>query len=259
VNAAKLLLGMGEAELDILERQVSDLVLLDRAQFSVSLQRLLTMSDPTCMLYSAGRTLLQIAMAELDDLLAHTPLEASYAWALSCASPVGGELQFMPRGLSFSIQATRLKPKRIFPAQYSSVYDVQELEQLESNVIFYADEKGEKKKPTHPLADLFFRTKDGDLVLIDVSGGYEKAAKKKKGHLTKWIAANQEFFTNSTCRWCAARTRNSCWAASARCSGGWKGNSVNGSFLCWNYNETFLDWPEPLKKARFNFLHLQFC
>jgi hypothetical protein len=58
-----------------------------------------TMSDPTRPLYSVGRTLLQVAIAEPDDLLAHTPLEASHAWALSCASAASKELHFMPRGL----------------------------------------------------------------------------------------------------------------------------------------------------------------
>jgi hypothetical protein len=80
---------------------------------------------------------------------------------------------------------------------------VQELEQLQSNVIFYANEKGKEKKPTHPLADLFFRTNDGELVLFDVSGGRAKAAKKQNKRLTKWIESwhsmtNKKFFTTST-------------------------------------------------------------
>jgi hypothetical protein len=66
-------------------------------------------------------------------------------------------------------------------------------------VIYYADEKGPEKKPNHPLADIFFRTHKGELVLIDVAGSAEAKEVKKKGTaLANWISKHQKRFADAT-------------------------------------------------------------
>ena len=48
---------------------------------------------------------------------------------------------------------------------------------MEENAIYYVEEG--KGKETHPLCDIFFKTKKKELVLIDVTGGGEKTVKEK--------------------------------------------------------------------------------
>lgn len=67
--------------------------------------------------------------------------------------------------------------------RHSKKYD---LGSLESDTIYYADEKHDGLS-THPLADIFFRTTDGILVLIDVTGGTEDLVGQKTLKLETWI------------------------------------------------------------------------
>ena len=51
---------------------------------------------------------------------------------------------------------------------------------------------------THPLCDIFFRTKKDELVLIDVTSGEENTVAKKVNMLSRWIAREQGKIPNAT-------------------------------------------------------------
>jgi hypothetical protein len=65
-----------------------------------------------------------------------------------------------------------------------------DFETFQPNVLYYAEERD--GKPTHLLADLFFRTEDNEFVLIDITGTSSSAVvTRKKAKLTQWISNNQ--------------------------------------------------------------------
>lgn len=89
--------------------------------------------------------------------------------------------------LDFDIRCTSLTPPGwLFPSDDCSDYDVNK---VLPNVLYYVNERNGLN--THPLADLFFRTNNDELVLIDVSGGNKKACQEKKQKLAKWIQKEQ--------------------------------------------------------------------
>ena len=65
---------------------------------------------------------------------------------------------------------------RLFNGHYSTDY-VDNFKNLKYDTIYYVEEG--KGKMTHPLCDIFFRTKKDELVLINVTGGEENAVAKK--------------------------------------------------------------------------------
>jgi hypothetical protein len=66
---------------------------------------------------------------------------------------------------------------------------------LKNNVLYYAEEKIDGKS-SHPLAQLFFRSDDGEIVLIDIGeGNNENIAEKVKMHID-WIAREQPMSKN---------------------------------------------------------------
>uniref|UniRef100_A0A0G4FUJ7 Uncharacterized protein n=1 Tax=Chromera velia CCMP2878 TaxID=1169474 RepID=A0A0G4FUJ7_9ALVE len=103
-------------------------------------------------------------------LLAGTPLERSYLWALSTRSALCGELQFGKIDCPF--KCSDIKKGRIFPGQDSTKFDsITDVSQLEKDVMFFADEEKDEKPFSHPRCDMWFRTSDGEMVvLIEISG-----------------------------------------------------------------------------------------
>lgn len=182
-NAVKLLLGAKDVDTDW-NRQVSDLVMVD-GYVSASLKRLLVMVDPNNPLYVDGRDLLKKTVSS-DDYLAHTPLEAAYAWALSCRAAVNHEIEFLP-GSTFQITCRELLPGRLFPGGERSNY---ETNAVKSDVVYYAQER--EGLPTHPVSDIFFRTRKGELVQVDITGGSDGLVKKKEDNMRQWIQQEQK-------------------------------------------------------------------
>ena len=205
--AVKLLLGVEDiAEKDTEEarfaEQIAEVVVVKTAPenpniLTSSLQRLLTIKQETnsstpdqlSKVYKAGRNRLrkELGSKRSPDYLSSTPLEASYAWTLACRSAVDGDIEFLDT-LAFDIKCERLEPGRFFKGQDDTKYNVRK---LKKNVIYYVDEP-----PTHPRADIFFRTEDNEVVLIDVYGGGRNDLNDKNQTLTDWIAREQRKFRN---------------------------------------------------------------
>eukprot|EP00965_Chrysotila_dentata_P094752 3133620-Pleurochrysis_carterae.AAC.1 len=79
----------------------------------------------------------------------------------------------------FLIKGTDFQAGTLFKANDEDNFD---LTSLQSDVIYYVNETPGNKNtpgtPTHPIADIFFRTTDGQVVLIDVSGSNGTDVKK---------------------------------------------------------------------------------
>eukprot|EP01036_Dinobryon_divergens_P002283 gene2283-3011_t len=163
-NAAALLLGIPETKrFNDMYRQLSDLQVVGRGLLTTSFETLLARWDPNIEVYNEGLTKFR-SMLVSDDYLSSTPLETAYIWTLATISAIKGVLTF--HGCVFTITCNELKPARLFPGDDSSICDTAFLRQ---GVLYYCDERN--GKPTHPLADIFFVTKEQQLVLVDVAGG----------------------------------------------------------------------------------------
>ena len=191
-NAARLLLGIPEKNIEPIERQVSNIFIVD-GSVSCSLMHLLTMEDPEYKVYSVGRRRF-MHMLTAQDYLSHTPLESAYNWSLSCLSAVKESLTFLNDSTEYMIKCKRLLPGRLFPTIETDTYD---LSFMKPDTIYFAAERD--GLPTHPLADMFFCTKDGQLVLIDIAGG--KNIEEKKNKLTLWIKREQDKVKDKLPKW----------------------------------------------------------
>jgi hypothetical protein len=183
-HAAALLVGIPEFKRSWDEyRQLTDLQLIGNGVLTTSLANLLAMVDPKVEMYGKGRTLFSsLLRAEYDDL-SISPLEAAFIWTLATMSAIGKFLNFY---LScFDIECKELVCARLFPGGDSSVCDTAFLQQ---GVLYYADERN--GKPTHPLADIFFITREQELVLVGVTAGDDKRALQKSKDLLAWIEDN---------------------------------------------------------------------
>ena len=169
-------------------RHFFDVVSLPGGLFTVSIERLLQFYDKNYEIYNIGRYLFRNSLGN-TDLFSETPLEAAYYWSLSCRSALSGTVEFDPN-LYFPIRCKSLKPGRLFPNTDSSVYN---LEFLEPDTFYYANEKNANCKCTHPLADLFFVSKD-QLVLVDITGGNKRNVKQKQINLMNWIMKERQYF-----------------------------------------------------------------
>jgi hypothetical protein len=182
-DARKILLGF----IDTNERQISDIVGLPDGSISVSLMKLLTMDDPNFGVFSTARHLFQnvFTLGSSEDLISSTPLERAYLWSLACASSFNRKLKLGSN--IFKFVCNNIKPGRIFPGADKSVYD---LNKLEPHILYYAIARN--GEPTHPLADLFFRTTDNEIVLIDIfGGGSTNSTENKINNLKNWIGTEQ--------------------------------------------------------------------
>lgn len=117
--------------------------------------------------YNKGKTLFLSLLKAHHDYLSSSLLEAAYAWTLSTKSAIDKGLVF--EELDFNINCNELQPARLFSAVDSSICNTASLKQ---GVLYYADQRN--GKATHPLADIFFITKEQELVLVDVTGGDDK-------------------------------------------------------------------------------------
>lgn len=137
-------------------------------------------------LYVAGRNrFTKVLFTEEKQLLAASPLEAAYAWALSCRAYVDG---LKLGGPSLEIACKRLRGGRLFKTTSKNFFT--HPKDLDEHTMYYAreNEPGIKRyRSSHPLCDIFFKTEDKELVLIDVTGGGWDMAKKKREKLRKWI------------------------------------------------------------------------
>ena len=185
-NAVELLLGMTEDKLQTLHRQVPRLAYMAKT-VTASLEYLLTTDDPEYDVYSQGQERFR-ALLSKDDYLSQAPLEAAYHWSLSCTSAMHGNLELRDDLGVFVIKCEQLLPGRLFEGQDNTMYD-RKFEEVKRNVIYYAKER-EDKCPTHPLADMFFRT-ESELVLLDFTGGNDRVVEDKAEKLSKWIKQEQ--------------------------------------------------------------------
>ena len=195
-NAVKLLRGVADKQRqpeDEFVRQISDVVAYETPSggtfLTSSLRRLLSITDERYPIYAKGRDLLRkvLKSPQESDLLSSTPLEAMYAWVLSCRSAVDGDLTFTCFSKNqFLIKCERLKPGRFFIGSDTNDYNV---DKLKENVIYYVDEPERDK---HPLADMFFRTKFNEVVLISITGGNYSAAERTQKSLESFIIKAQQ-------------------------------------------------------------------
>ena len=181
-NAAKFLVGVEDEDIDKVHRQVQGIVVAQKDTLSYSILNLMNSSDPTVPVYSQGCILFAESVSN-PDYLSNTPLEAAYSWVLSCKSYMSKDI--ILGATQFRIHCDNLLPKRIFPGSDDSKYN---LDDLEHNTIYYALERN--GEPTHPLCDIFFRTQNDEVVLLDVTGGSQNLACKKMDKLNEWIKRN---------------------------------------------------------------------
>ena len=184
-NAAHLLVGIPEEDTSIIERQVGNVIVVGQT-ISCSLLKLMRMMDPEVAVYDSGRTRF-VRMLWSSDLLSATPLEAAYGWTLSCMSALNGFLRF--NSYRYNIRCNALQSSRLFPTKYTSTY---KFDHLEKGVLYYCDEHS--GKPQHPLFDIFFRTTDNKVVLVDITGSNNKdqLVERKKKNRVKWIEKAQK-------------------------------------------------------------------
>jgi len=185
-DAIRLLCGMMDHYSDFIHQQLADVVSLPEGRITVSVPRLLEMRHPEIDVYATGRDLFDRLLSS-SGFVSGSPLEAAYYWTLSCHSAISHSLNFEHLE-SYLIKCNCLMPSRLFLGSDSSNYD---LSFLKPNIMYYADERV-GGRTAHPIADLFFITRDDKLVLIGIYGGNKRAAVwEKKDKLVNWIAREQ--------------------------------------------------------------------
>ena len=186
--ATRLLLGMSDEEVGE-ARGLNHLVVLNNAKLSTTVFRLLSFTEANEELrdvYRKGRDRFN-AVLENQDMISGHPLEEAYLWTLSCSSAFSKALALnRSKPSRFDFHCTDIKPARIFPGQDPTKFDVSHLER---GTMYYADERGrgDAKKPNHPCADMFFRTTDDKVVLIDITGGGARVHVEKVKKLSQRI------------------------------------------------------------------------
>ena len=182
-NAARLLVGIADVDSDTIERQVYNVVVVGNI-ISCSLPELIGMCDPNVTVHYHGRNRFVKTLLS-PDYLSGTPLEAAYSWTLSCASALKNGLDF--NNTRFAIKCNALRPGRLFSDTETSNHN--DFCDLQSDVMYYADEWPSN---TPPLCDIFFRTSDNVIVLVDITGGNELTVRAKKSRLANWIEQQGE-------------------------------------------------------------------
>lgn len=126
-----------------------------------------------------------------SKLLSDSPLECAYVWTIATRSCHTGKLQFVGEGF-FEITAKSIKGSRIFDNNDLKSFNLSAVNNLELNTIYYAKEK-KGQKSTHPCGDIFFRTVNNEVVLIDVTGSPKSSVlQKKEKRLLEWIKLAEE-------------------------------------------------------------------
>ena len=144
--------------------------------------------------YSECCWLFQTALSTKTDLISGTPLERAILWSLASSSSIFKCLDF-PCNIRVRFHCKEVRKARIFPGD-SIVLDDEvcnNIRDLKKNTLYYCNEGQESMQQTnntndsdlggqtsHPLGDIFFRTGEGELVVIDVtSTPYSKMKKKR--------------------------------------------------------------------------------
>jgi len=138
--------------------------------------------------------LFRTALSTKTDLISGTPLERAILWSLASSSSILKCLDF-PCNIRVRFHCKEVRKARIFPGD-SIVLDDEvsnNIQNLKKNTLYYCDEGQESIQPanntndsdlrgqtSHPLGDIFFRTEEGELVVIDAtSTPYSKMKKKR--------------------------------------------------------------------------------
>eukprot|EP01042_Synura_sphagnicola_P003366 gene3366-4170_t len=163
--AVELLLGMqrrGVSAMNTHHREVGDLIVANGLLTS-SLGALLAVTDTNHPVYAQGKRLLYSVLTSSKpystEYFTMSPLEAAYCWALSCRSSKYKELSFHVDGPVFEMEIDRILPQHYF------------FDSLETNVLYHTEKLKGESELCPPASDLLFLTKDGQLVLMDVTGG----------------------------------------------------------------------------------------
>jgi len=203
-NVSRMLVGVADEDASDTKfftpetRQIDSITVLEDGRLSLSLKKLLSSRDPDVDLYGDGAELLEKRLVGEAGLLQGTPLESAYAWALACRAAVEKELRFFKRDSGkFRVKGTDLQAGTLFKANDEDNFD---LTSLQPDVIYYVNEipgnKNTPGTPTQPIADIFFRTTDGHVVLIDVSGS--NGTDVKKGNRGDRVATKEEKLVKTT-------------------------------------------------------------
>ena len=190
-HATDLLLGMSDERVQEVGRRMNNLVVLPNGHLSTTIFQLFSFQDKDearNRIYKVGRDRFHHAIQHDKDCMSGRPLEEAYLWTLSCSSLLNERLFFTDirgRNIIIPIKCTNIKPGRIFRTNDTAKFDFSD---LQHNTMYYADETGRgENKYSHPLADMFFRTEDNHLVLIDIKGATVKTVKSKVTHLAEAI------------------------------------------------------------------------
>lgn len=162
-----LLLGVPEARAN--EERLPCVVALD-TYLTAPLEVLMTAfdeDDPLNGLFECCQNLLKQSLRNVADFCEGKVLERAFLWALACRAGRKQSLTFQDEGARFLFQCRTVAPGRIFP-RGSAQLEIELVRALMQETLYYADEG--RKVGTHPLSDLWFKTADHQLVLIDISG-----------------------------------------------------------------------------------------
>eukprot|EP01031_Cornospumella_fuschlensis_P031072 gene31072-37553_t len=192
--ACKRLLGMTDDDDGKIDggQMISQVVTLPDRRLGVSIPRLLSIRTPDMdSVYNMGRRLYKESIQCNPNVLSSTPLEAACIWTLASTLHLLEELTLGP--FAFESKCVAIKPGRIFPGGHiDDGHQIDEMD-IEKEVLYYADERS--GKPTHPLADIFFRARNAErddvLVLVDVTGEDRGAVEEKAANLADWIQRAQ--------------------------------------------------------------------
>uniref|UniRef100_A0A0G4G1L1 Uncharacterized protein n=1 Tax=Chromera velia CCMP2878 TaxID=1169474 RepID=A0A0G4G1L1_9ALVE len=202
-HVARMLCGMYEEEVAGV-RRVSDLIVLGSRRedlLTAPLSHFLSAKPPDDepqlqKVYVKGAKHFKAQFDPAFPLIAGTPLERSYLWALSTQAALYGELKFGKIDCPFKCSDIK-KKGRIFPGQDPTKFDsITDVSQLETDVMFFADEEKDEKFFSHPRCNIWYRTSDGEKVVLieitDKSGDKVQMKAEGLGEVVKGIQAEQE-------------------------------------------------------------------
>ncbi|CAB9501438.1 hypothetical protein SEMRO_109_G054380.1 [Seminavis robusta] len=133
-----------------------------------------------------GYVFFRSVFANGDDILADTPLERAFLWTLSTSSAIYGQLDFLHEGFLLGIQCKSIEKGWIFKDSTLTSFDLAKVRSMQVNTMYCADEGNGQN--SHPFGDIFFKTSNNRLVLIDVTGSTDTAKCRNKGlRLVDWV------------------------------------------------------------------------
>ena len=179
-NACELLLGIPDEDMEKLETQESDLVVLPNKKVSASLLRLLDLYDRKTPIYALGaHHFYEKAFGIADSsLVASAPLEAAYAWTIGVYLGRLRRIKFA--GVTFSVDdVVCITGGRLFPTSDIKKPEVKAVTALRKDTLYFATEKVDGHA-THPRVDLWFRSREDEVVLIDIAGGQNEESVTRK-------------------------------------------------------------------------------